>query len=284
MDEHSKDMNPDALRKDAAMESGEEEQPRGRTNYLPGKTRNRLSTAQNPRVTRFMPGGTLGIQELPESAMTAIPEEETGEAENTEIAVSPEEVQTVAEEVQTVAEGVQVIAEGEREQTAAPVVPENGEEKREKPLPGLPRQQVREHREFSVILRNQGRALSEALMTIAGTRQRSGRLWLTAFVTLVVISLLIVQVYYRHREINLGYELSAAISKREALLEKNRMLRIELRVQSRWENLEPLAGKQLGMTVIQPEQVLIVHTDRDLRKPSGTQRRDGLDKVKRIGE
>lgn len=149
----------------------------------------------------------------------------------------------------------------------------------------LPRHQVRtaQDREMSMLLKARGRALSEALMTIAGTRQRSGRFWLTCAATFIVIVLLIVQVYYRHRELNLGYELSAAISEREALLEANRKLRIELRVLSRRERLEPLAGKQLGLQVIQPEQVLILKTAPNTVPEKGG-RLDGLDNVKRIGE
>jgi cell division protein FtsL len=149
----------------------------------------------------------------------------------------------------------------------------------------LPRHQIKtaQDREMSMLLKAHGRALSEALMTIAGTRQRSGRFWLTCAATFIVIVLLIVQVYYRHRELNLGYELSAAISEREALLEANRKLRIELRVLSRRERLEPLAGKQLGLQVIQPEQVLILETAPNIVPEKGG-RLDGLDNVKRIGE
>ena len=151
-----------------------------------------------------------------------------------------------------------------------------------------PRHQIRtmQDREISMILKTQGRALSQALMSIAGTRQRSGRLWMTAGAMFLIIALLIIQVYYRHREVNLGYELSAAISQREALLEENRKLRIELRVLSRRDNLEAVAGKQLGMVTIRPEQVLIY----DLKKtspsdPSSSKKRiDGLDNVRRIGE
>lgn len=149
-----------------------------------------------------------------------------------------------------------------------------------------PRRQIRtaEDREMSMLLKTRGRALSEALMTIAGTRQRSGRLWLTCAATFIVILLLIVQVYYRHRELNLGYELSAAISEREALLEANRKLRIELRVLSRRERLEPLAGKQLGLQTIQPEQVLMIKAVPDHATNGKSGRLDGLDNVKRIGD
>lgn len=124
----------------------------------------------------------------------------------------------------------------------------------------LPPEQKRsmQERELSLMLKTHGRAFSQALMTIAGTPQRSGRLWMIAGVTLVVIVMLIIQVYYRHRELNLGYVLSEAISQREALHEENRKLRIELRILSRRERLEPMADRQLGMTVIRPEQVLIV--------------------------
>ncbi len=151
----------------------------------------------------------------------------------------------------------------------------------------LPRSQKRtlQDRELSMMLKMRGRALSEALMTIAGTRQRSGRLWLTCAATFIVITLLIIQVYYRHRELNLGYELSAAISQREAMIEENRKLRIELRVLSRRERLEPLAGRQLGMATIKPEQVLIVNVDKaDNPLPAPGKRLDGLDNVRKIGE
>ena len=151
----------------------------------------------------------------------------------------------------------------------------------------LPRSQKRtlQDRELSMMLKTRGRALSEALMTIAGTRQRSGRLWLTCAATFIVITLLIIQVYYRHRELNLGYELSAAISQREAMIEENRKLRIELRVLSRRERLEPLAGRQLGMSTIKPEQVLIVNVDKaDNPLPAPGKRLDGLDNVRKIGE
>ncbi len=152
---------------------------------------------------------------------------------------------------------------------------------------GLPRIQrkLNEDREFSVILRARGREFSQALMTFAGTKQRSSRLWLTFGAMLIVISLLIIQVVYRHRELNLGYELSDAISQRESLLEENRKLRIELRVLSRRERLEPLAGKQLGMSTIQPEQVFIVDMDKlNKHQVQPGRRQDGLDNVHRIGE
>lgn len=139
-----------------------------------------------------------------------------------------------------------------------------------------------QERELSVLLRQQGRAFSQALMTIAGTRQRSGRLWLICGATLIVITLLIIQVYYKHRDLNLGYNLSEAISTREALLEENRKLRIELRVLSRRERLEPYATQQLGMSTIRPDQIIIVHEAK--RTDGGGRRLDGLDNVRRIGD
>ena len=139
-----------------------------------------------------------------------------------------------------------------------------------------------QERELSVLLRQQGRAFSQALMTIAGTRQRSGRLWLICGATLIVITLLIIQVYYKHRDLNLGYNLSEAISTREALLEENRKLRIELRVLSRRERLEPYATQQLGMSTIRPDQIIIVHVAK--RADGGGRRLDGLDNVRRIGD
>jgi len=140
---------------------------------------------------------------------------------------------------------------------------------------------------FSHVLKIKGRAMTEALMTIAGTRQRSGRLWLMFLATSIVIVLLLVQVYYRHRELNLGYALSAAIADREALLEENRKLRIELRILSSRERLDPLAMRQLGMVTLKPEQILFVtkpRRDVNTPTPRGTRRQDGLDNVKLIVE
>jgi len=148
-----------------------------------------------------------------------------------------------------------------------------------------PRLQKRtdQDRELSMMLKMHSRAFSQALMSIAGTRERSGRFWMTFLATFIVMALLIMQVAYRHRELNLGYELSASISQREALLEENRKLRIELR--SLRERQEPLAGRQLGMSPIRPEQVFIVNTDTvKTKKFEPGKRLDGLDNVRRIGE
>lgn len=150
-------------------------------------------------------------------------------------------------------------------------------------VPAAQKRSIHE-RELSVLIRQQGRAFSQALMTIAGTRQRSGRLWLIFGATLVVIVMLIIQVYYRHRDLNLGYELSEAISAREALLEENRKLRIELRVLSRRERLEPYATQQLGMATIRPDQIVIIHEKKAEKSDENMRirRLDGLDNVKRI--
>ncbi len=137
-------------------------------------------------------------------------------------------------------------------------------------------------RELSVLLRRQGRAFSQALMTIAGTRQRSGRLWLICGATLIVIAMLLIQVRYKHRDLNLGYTLSEAISTREALLEENRKLRIELRVLSRRERLEPYATQQLGMASIRPDQILIVRRPKQADAPAA--QTDGLGNIRRIDD
>lgn len=142
-------------------------------------------------------------------------------------------------------------------------------------------------RDLGHMIKDGGRAFSHALMTVAGTPQRSGRLWTICGATFIVIALLIIQVAYRHRELNLGYQLSEAISQRELLLEQNRKLRIELRVLSRRERLEPLAGKQFNMAPARPDQVVIVRDGalregaRKLKLAGG--RRDGLDAAKRVG-
>lgn len=139
---------------------------------------------------------------------------------------------------------------------------------------------------LSIVLKARGRAFTAAMMSIAGTRQRSGRLWLTLLATFIVIALLIVQVFYRHRELNLGYALSASIAEREALHEENRKLRIELRVLSSRERLEPIALRQLGMRPPRPEQIFFApKTDAKAGHVSDPHRRlDGLDRVKLIVE
>lgn len=139
---------------------------------------------------------------------------------------------------------------------------------------------------LSLVLKARGRAFTQAMMSIAGTRQRSGRLWLTLLATFIIIALLIVQVFYRHRELNLGYALSASIAEREALHEENRKLRIELRILSSRERLEPIALRQLGMRPPRPEQIFFApKTDNKVRHEGSPNRRlDGLDRVKLIVE
>lgn len=80
--------------------------------------------------------------------------------------------------------------------------------------------------------------------------------------TLVVVGLLLVHVWSRYGVIKLGYELSALSSERESLLEENRRLRIELRVLTRPDRLEPLARRQLGLARPSHDQILFVTADK----------------------
>ena len=73
--------------------------------------------------------------------------------------------------------------------------------------------------------------------------------------------------------------LSEAISTREALMEKNLKLRIELRALSRRERLEPYATQQLGMAAIRPDQILIVRRPKPSDAPVG--QTDGLCNIRR---
>ena len=147
-----------------------------------------------------------------------------------------------------------------------------------------PQEPVYDGRMLSQALMSGGRAFSHAVMHVGGTRQRAGRFWMIVFGMLILMALLVVLAHYKHREIKLGYELSQAISEREALLEENRKLRIELRVQSSRDRLEPMASRQLGLTQIRPEQILFLkHTSPSADAPqnrTATKRLDGLDRVK----
>ncbi len=138
-------------------------------------------------------------------------------------------------------------------------------------------------RAFSRVIRERGRELSHSLINIGGTPQRSGRFWLAVFVMLVVISMLVVLAHFKHREIQLGYALSEATTDREALLEENRKLRIELRVLSGRERLAKHAEKQLGLVQPRPDQILFLNrTPREHMAPASpsSKRLDGLDNVK----
>ena len=138
-------------------------------------------------------------------------------------------------------------------------------------------------RMLSQALVSSGRAFSHAVMHVGGTRQRAGRFWMIVIGMLILMALLVVLAHYKHREIKLGYELSNAISEREALLEENRKLRIELRVQSSRDRLEPMASRQLGLTQLRPEQILFIRQAEQPATPQEavpSQRSDGLDRVK----
>lgn len=138
-------------------------------------------------------------------------------------------------------------------------------------------------RMLSQALVSSGRAFSHAVMNVGGTRKRAGRFWMIVIGMLILMALLVVLAHYKHREIKLGYELSNAISEREALLEENRKLRIELRVQSSRDRLEPMASRQLGLTQLRPEQILFIRQAEQPNTPPDpdpSQRSDGLDRVK----
>ena len=79
--------------------------------------------------------------------------------------------------------------------------------------------------------------------------------------TLVVVGLLLVHVWSRHRVIKLGYEISELSEEREDLLEENRRLRIEYRLLTRGDRLEPLAKTRLGLAPPRPEQIIYIRAD-----------------------
>ncbi|MFA5625398.1 MAG: cell division protein FtsL [Bradymonadales bacterium] len=137
--------------------------------------------------------------------------------------------------------------------------------------------------EHSPIVAERSMSFTSALMNIAGTRKRSGRLWMAVFATLVIVALLLAQVYYKHQVLNHGYALSSAVSEREALLEEQRKLRIELRILSSRERLEPLAKQNMGMAVLKPEQIIYRYGESSSEPVQPhVGRSDGLDKIRKI--
>jgi cell division protein FtsL len=81
--------------------------------------------------------------------------------------------------------------------------------------------------------------------------------------TLIIVALLLFQVWSRHRVLAMGYEISEKIAEQESLLETQRRLRIEMRVLTRSDRLEPIARKQLGLITPTPEQILLVPAVKD---------------------
>lgn len=138
--------------------------------------------------------------------------------------------------------------------------------------------------ESSPIVRERSMSFTSALMSIAGNRKRSGRLWLAILATLIIVGLLLGQVYFRHQVLNVGYSLSSAVSQREALLEEQRRLRIELRILSSRDRLEPLARQSMGMAAIRAEQIIYRQGLSPAQEPvqSHVGRSDGLDKIRKI--
>ena len=141
-------------------------------------------------------------------------------------------------------------------------------------------------------------SFTDAFLAVATVKQHPGRLVLALVGTLIVITLLIMLVSFRHQILELGYNISQATVDREALLENQRKLKIELRVLSRRERLEPIARRNLGMVPVKPEQILYVPSQnpkakvepRRLEMPVEEQpepktgREDGLDRIEKIME
>jgi len=102
-------------------------------------------------------------------------------------------------------------------------------------------------------------AADEALYMPRKRRRRGlGKVVGALVATLVVVALLLVHVWSRYRVLNLGYELSELSQEREGLLEENRRLRIELRILTRSDRLEPLAERQLGLIRPRHDQLFYV--------------------------
>lgn len=85
--------------------------------------------------------------------------------------------------------------------------------------------------------------------------------------TLVVVGLLLVHVWSRHNVLELGYQLSSLSSEREALLEEQRRLRIELRVLTRSDRIAPIGHNDLGLIEPRFDQILYVRAS-ELPMPS----------------
>ena len=81
----------------------------------------------------------------------------------------------------------------------------------------------------------------------------------TLFVTSLVVSVLLIQVWHRVQVFELGYQMTELTKERQRLLEEQERLRIEAVVITTTERLDKVAREDLGLRPIAPQQVVHVN-------------------------
>jgi cell division protein FtsL len=89
-------------------------------------------------------------------------------------------------------------------------------------------------------------------------RDAGGRMFLFTAAALICIVFALAFVWSNHRALNMGYEISALHETQNALLDKNRELKVELANLTALDRLEHLATTELGLVMPRPEQVRVI--------------------------
>lgn len=80
-------------------------------------------------------------------------------------------------------------------------------------------------------------------------------------VVAIPTSLLLLHVWNQYRITELGYEIAEVTSEHRQLLEKNKKLTVEARIQGHSERVSEVAQKQFGLQQAHPNQVIIINPD-----------------------
>lgn len=79
-------------------------------------------------------------------------------------------------------------------------------------------------------------------------------------------ALLLVHVTNQYRITELGYQIAQVTSEHRALLEENKKLTVEARVQGRSDRLAEMARRDFGLIEARPEQIITVDLNRPAEK------------------
>ncbi len=80
--------------------------------------------------------------------------------------------------------------------------------------------------------------------------------------------LLVVHVYNQHRLAEVGYQIAEATAEHQQLLEENKKLTVEARLQGRSDRVKEVAEQQFGLEPLSPAQVVIVD-EQESEEPAG---------------
>lgn len=84
----------------------------------------------------------------------------------------------------------------------------------------------------------------------------------------VPAALLVAHVHNQYRLAQVGYQLAEATSEHQQLLEENKKLVVEARLQGRSDRVTEVAQREFGLRHVSPEQIVTID-DRAHRRPTG---------------